>query len=255
MIFPTTFSQRLLRKGPLVEDTYRLFASWDFTLSVPENLQRGFAGQYRSLGWEKEVTTTVGSRLRSFDRMKALVVLASNGMSLPDWRDCWRLWISACEQPFGQFARGWLYDEFLSGRYNIRTEDVVETAAASWHERAGNKPISAYGVLRAARDLLKTAADLGMLNTKGSVKTFAHPTMSDEVFLFYVHQIAEFEGSYAKVPGSPLWRAAFMSPEDVQRVLLRLHQYRKLDYQVAGSIQQLTLPHGSAIEYAESIVK
>ena len=255
MIFPTIFSQRLLRKGPLVEDTYRLFASWDFTVSVPENLHRGFSGHYRSLGWEKEVVTTVGGRLRSLERMKALIVLASNGMSLLDWRDCWRLWIAATEEPFGSFVRGWLYDEFQGGRYNVRTDDVLETAAAAWTERAGNKPLSDYGVVRAARDLLKTATDLGMLAGKGPVKIFAHPTMSDQVFLFHVHQIAELEGSYAKVPGSPLWRAAFLSSEDVQRVLLRLHQYRKLDYQVAGSIQQLTLPHGSAIDFAESIAE
>jgi hypothetical protein len=41
-----------------------------------------------------------------------------------------------------------------------------------------------------------------------------------------------------------------MLPADVERELLRLHQYRKLDYQVAGSIVQLNLPSGSC-EYAE----
>jgi hypothetical protein len=236
-----------------VEDTYRLFAEWDFDLSVPENLQRGFGGSYKSVGWEREVVATVGRRLRNFDRLKSLVVLASKGMSLPDWRDCWRLWICATEQPFGRFVLEWLYDEFQAGRYNIRTEDVLDTAAAAWAGRAGSKPLSEYGLVRAARDLLKTATDLGMLSGKGPVKTFTHLTMGDDVFLFYVHQIAELEGSYARVPCSPLWRAAFMSPDDVQRVLLRLHQYRKVDYQVAGSIQQLTLPHTSALSFAESI--
>lgn len=253
MSFPTTFSQRLLRKGPLVEDTYRLFAEWDFETSVVENLQKGLSGHYRSLGWEKEVFATVGRRLRSYDRMKALIVLAANGMALADWRDCWRFWISATEEPFGPFVRGWLFEEFRSGRYNLRTEDVVDTAAASWLNRSGSKPLSEYGVVRAARDLLKTAADLGMLSGSGPVKTFAHSTMSDEVFLYHVHQIAEIEGSYARVPGSSLWRSAFLSPDDVQRALLRLHQYQKLDYQVAGSIQQLTLPHNSTLRFAESI--
>src|SRR5690606_5877435 len=135
------------------------------------------------------------------------IVLAAKGMSLHDWRDCWRLWISATEEPFGPFVRGWLYDEFQAGRYNIRTEHVVEVAAVYWLERAGNKPLSEYGVVRAARDLLKTASDLGMLAGTGPVKTFANLAMSDQVFLFYVHQIAELEGSYARVPESPLWRA------------------------------------------------
>ena len=41
-----------------------------------------------------------------------------------------------------------------------------------------------------------------------------------------------------------------MSPSDVERELLRLHQFRKLDYQIAGSIIQLTLPYANACEYA-----
>ena len=45
-----------------------------------------------------------------------------------------------------------------------------------------------------------------------------------------------------------------MTPGDVERELLLLHQYRKLDYQVAGSIIELTLPCANACEYAERMV-
>jgi hypothetical protein len=45
-----------------------------------------------------------------------------------------------------------------------------------------------------------------------------------------------------------------MRPEDVEREILRLHQYRKLDYQVAGSLAQLRLPCRSAPEFAERMV-
>ena len=45
-----------------------------------------------------------------------------------------------------------------------------------------------------------------------------------------------------------------MRPADVERELLRLHQFRKLDYQVAGSLVQLALPCASAREYAERMV-
>jgi hypothetical protein len=44
-----------------------------------------------------------------------------------------------------------------------------------------------------------------------------------------------------------------MTPADVERELLLLHQYRKLDYHVAGSIVELNLPYASACEYAERI--
>ena len=45
-----------------------------------------------------------------------------------------------------------------------------------------------------------------------------------------------------------------MQPSDVEREVLRLHQYRKLDYQIAGSIVQRTLPYANAFEYAERMV-
>jgi hypothetical protein len=45
-----------------------------------------------------------------------------------------------------------------------------------------------------------------------------------------------------------------MHPSDVERELLRLHQYRKVNYQIAGSLLQLTLPYANACEYAERMV-
>jgi hypothetical protein len=45
-----------------------------------------------------------------------------------------------------------------------------------------------------------------------------------------------------------------MRPSDVERELLRIHQYRKVDYQIAGSIVQLRLPCANACEYAERMV-
>jgi hypothetical protein len=46
-----------------------------------------------------------------------------------------------------------------------------------------------------------------------------------------------------------------MAPNDVERELFRLHQYRKLDYQVAGSVQQLSLPYHAAAEYARRMTE
>ena len=37
------------------------------------------------------------------------------------------------------------------------------------------------------------------------------------------------------------------------RELYRLHQFRRIEFQIAGSLAQLSLPCGSAAEYAERI--
>jgi hypothetical protein len=57
----------------------------------------------------------------------------------------------------------------------------------------------------------------------------------------------------SRVISSPDWRMYLLSPADVEREVLRLHQYKKLQYEAAGTLLQLTLPHQSALEYAEAV--
>lgn len=250
-----TFSQRFLRKGPLAEETYRLFTEWRFKESLDENLKSGLHGRFKTLGWEKEVVATTRSRLRHFELAKPLIALAKGGMSFADWRDCWRLFIGATEAPFGPFAIDWLYPEFVEGRHQLTSEDVRDFAKAAWKKHSPSRALSEHGVVRLARDLVKTASDLGLLTGRGVKRSFAGIALSDDVIVFYAHLIAGLEGSATKVEGSSLWRLAFMRPADVHAAFLRLHQFKRLDYQVAGSLIQLGLPGANALEYAESISK
>jgi hypothetical protein len=236
------WSQRLLRKGVFVQETYELFAAWDGDKSAVDNLKSGLSGKHSTAGWEHEVTVTLNRRLRHLKQIAPLISLAKRGMSLTDWRDCLRLWIGATEEPFHSFATGWLFDEHEKGRYHLRTEDV-RTFFDSVVRIRGPKatPISEYGKIRAARDLLRAAFDLGMLTGNGPVKTFASIAISDDVTMFYAHMIADLEGNPAKMPASRLWRLAYMAPTDVHVALLRLHQFKRLNYEVAGNIVQVGL--------------
>jgi hypothetical protein len=248
------WSQRLLRKGVLVHETYRLFAEWDLGMTTEENLERGLAGRATTQGWDTEVVATVRRRVRDFDRIRSLIILAQRGLPLNDWRDCLRLWVGATEEPFHSFATGWLFDEKVRGRSVIRSEELVPVIDAAASRRPGNaKPISDYSRIRAARDLLKTASDLGMIEGAGPARTYSGIAMSDDVLVYYVHLIAELEGGVGRVPDSKLWRLAYLAPQDVQLMLLHLHQFRRLDYQVAGSLAQLTLPASSADHYAQQV--
>ena len=249
------FSQRFLRKGPLVEETYRLFAGWRDDVSVEANFESAFRDRFPTIAWAKEVRLTTSGRLRNPDAVRPLIVLARNGIKLDDWRDCWRLWIGATEEPFGSFVRDWLYPHFAAGHYQVSAEDVREFAISAWKAHSPKRPLSEYGVVRAARDLVHTAAELDMLSGTGPGKTFSTRSFGDQVLLFYVQMIADLEGSATKVPESPLWRLALMPPSEVHVTLLHLHQFRRLDYQVAGSLIQLTLPYPSALAFAESLSK
>lgn len=248
------WSQRLLRKGVLVKETYEVFAAWDDNLTETQNLKATLSGRYSTAGWEREVESTLHRRLRHFDLIRPLIALAKGGMSVSDWRDCLRLWIGVTEQPFHDFGTIWLFVEHEKGRYQVRTDDVhafFEKVALTRGPKA--KAFSEYGKLRGARDLLRMATELGMLSGLGAVKTFASIAMSDDVTMFYAHMIAELEGNPSKMPESKLWRLAYMSHPDVHVALLRLHQYKRLNYEVAGNIVQVGLPFSSALECAERV--
>jgi hypothetical protein len=71
--------------------------------------------------------------------------------------------------------------------------------------------------------------------------------------LFYAHLITDIESNSAKMPHSRLWRLAYMAPPDVHVALLRLHQFKRLNYDVAGNIVQVGLPFRNALECAERV--
>lgn len=247
------FSQRYLRKGPLVEETYRLFSGWIDDRTLAENLDEAFGGMFPTIAWEREVRATTSARLKNIDALRPLIVLARSGMKLDDWRDCWRLWVGATEEPFGGFVRDWLFPRMQSGKGSFQAKDVREYATSAWSRHSPKRPLSEHGVIRAARDLVHTAAQLGLVSGEGPVKTVSVSAMGDEVRMFYVQMIANLEGSAAKVPGSDLWRMAMVSTSEAHVAILHLHQFRRLDYQVAGSLVQLTLPYPSALAFAESL--
>ena len=85
-------------------------------------------------------------------------------------------------------------------------------------------------------------------------KEFASYHLPERSLLYLLHAMRDEKGSANKVLASTEWRLFLMRPTDVERELLRLHQFRKLEYQIAGSLVQLSLPCTSSREYAEKMV-
>ena len=101
---------------------------------------------------------------------------------------------------------------------------------------------------------MRIATDFGLLQGK-QVKEFASYHLPDESFLYLLHAMAEVEPNARKIIESPDWRMYLMDATDVERELLRLHQYRQLHFEVAGSLAQLSLPSRTSREYAEELAQ
>ena len=97
------------------------------------------------------------------------------------------------------------------------------------------------------------AAEFGLLKGR-TVREFASFHLPDMAFFYVLHALAEQEPSPRRMIESPEWRMFLLAPDDVERELLRLHQFQRVEYQAAGSLVQLTLPFPSLLAFAESLV-
>lgn len=244
-------------KGAMVDETYAVFAAWDFGRSKRENLDRlreqNFIGA-KSATWLRDVAKVLNRRFDPAGRDRPLVELAQHGLPVEEWKPLLLWHMTRDEFLVRDFLETWLFGAYDAGTFRVHTEDVerylcdIEKRGAStehaWSEQTTR---------RVAAGLLKIAVDFGLL--RGSIaKEFVSFHLPERSFLYLLHAMRDEKLSPAKVVASPEWRLFLMRPADVEHELLRLHQYKKLEYQVAGSLVQLSLPCASSREYAEKMV-
>jgi hypothetical protein len=246
-----------LIKGAMIEETYSVFTGWDFAHSKKDNLDRlrreNFIGA-NSITWLRDVAKVLNRRFDPNARDRSLVILAKSGCPIEEWKPILLWHITRDEFLLRDFLINWLSPTFLSGAYRVRPEDLHDYLHTIG--RRGGITEHAWSkttLSRVAAALLKMAADFGLLRG-GVVKEFASYHLPERSFLYLLYVLREEMRSPRKVLESEDWRMFLMLPSDVERELLRLHQYSKLDYQVAGSIVQLTLPCANACEYAQRMV-
>jgi hypothetical protein len=244
-------------KGALIEETYAVFAAWDFSRSKRENLDvlrtRNFIGA-RSATWLRDVAKVLNRRFEPAGRDRPLVVLAKSGCDLEEWKPLLLWHMTRDEFLLRDFLQNWLFPSFESGAFRLRVEDVERYLSGIRGRGAQTEhEWSPQTTERVAAGLLKIATDFGLL--RGSVvKEFASFHLPERSFVYLLHALRDEKRSPALVITAHDWRMFLMRPADVEHELLRLHQFQKLDYQVAGSIIQLTLPCATSSEYAERMV-
>jgi hypothetical protein len=244
-------------KGAMIDETYAVFAAWDFARTKRENLDR--LRNENSIGassttWLRDVAKVLNRRFDPNGRDRALVVLAKSGCEIEEWKPIYLWHITRDEFLLRDFLQNWLFPSYNAGTFRVGPEELHDylrgiakrggTTEHSW---------SLMTLSRVAAGLLKMAADFGLLRGT-AVKEFGSYHLPERSFLYLLYAMRDEMHSPRKVLESADWRMFLMTPADVERELLLLHQYRKLDYNVAGSIVELTLPCTSASEYAERMV-
>jgi len=241
-------------KYSFIDETYVVFQRWDFGLSRRDNLSRMREENWigaTSTNWLRDVAFVLNRRFDPAGRDRPLVELAQAGCDREVWKPLLLWHMTRDEFLLRDFLTSWLYDHYVDGTYRIRTEDVVPYLRKLKRRRgiqiSGNW--SDATTSRVASGLLRMAADFGLM-TGTLVKEFASYHLPEESFLYLLHAMAEAEPNARKIVDSPDWHMYLMGAADVERELLRLHQFRRLHYEVAGSLAQLDLPCSSTTDYA-----
>jgi hypothetical protein len=245
-------------KGALIAETYHVLTEWDLKLSKKANLDRLRQENYiaaQSDTWLRDVAKVVNRRLDPGGKDCALVTLCQGGCPINEWRPIYLWHLTRDEFLVRDFLVNWLFDEYDDGAFRLRPDDLGEyletiklRGGETEHQWTDNTRS------RVAAGLLKMAVDFGLLRG-GGAKEFAGYHLPERSLLYLLHAVLEQENSSPRrLMDSPDWRMYLMRPADLEAAVLRLHQFRALDYQVAGSLVQLSLPCQSAAEYAEKMV-
>ena len=252
-------STRLIRKGALIDESRVVLKEWDADLGVSDNLSRILKNNplgAKSEAWLREVRVTLSSRFSEFspEALTSLSIIADSPASRDVWSACLLWHTGRADKLYYRFATRWLFTAYRDGVFRIRTEDVIPFLSKMIRKvRTKSKPLSDYGTLRASRDLLRMASDFDLL--KGSVvREFASYHLPEESLIYLLHVMSEHEKNARRIVNSMDWRMYLMDASDLERELLRLHQFRKLHYEVAGSLARLELPYESSATYAKEMV-
>jgi hypothetical protein len=246
-----------LIKGALIDDTYAVLRQWDFDRSKKQNLdhlrESNFIGA-RSHTWLRDVAKVINRRFTPSGRDRALTVLAKSECSLEEWKPILLWHVTRDEFLLRDFLQHWLFTAHAEGVFRLRPQHV-EPYLWAIRSRGGRTEHrwSDRTTERVAVGLLKIASDFGLLRGT-STREFASYHLPERSFIYILHALRDADISPSAAIASREWRMFLMSPADVERELLRLHQFRRLDYHVAGSLVELSLPARSALEYAEGMV-
>lgn len=245
-------------KGSLIEETYLIFQSWDFALSKRENLQKVKESNpigATSANWLRDVAKVLNRRFDPNGRDRPLVELARARSNRELWTPILLYHVTRDEYLLRHFLLDWLFTQYTSGTYRLRSEDLfpyLESIAKTGD--ASPEGWATPTLKRVAAGLLRMAVDFGLMN--GTVtREFVPYHLPEEAFLYLLHAMAEEKLNAGAIVNSPDWRMYLLSPEDVENEIFRLHQYRKLHYEVAGSLARLELPCRTLIDYVREMVQ
>ena len=242
-------------KGSMIEETHAVFRAWDFGQSREDNLREMIRTNLigaASETWLRDVYKVLHRRFDPNGRDRALVILAKADVSLDIWKPLLLWHMTRDEFLVRDFLSNWLFKEYVDGAFRLRTEDLYPYLRELFVRGLVEEEWKDTTLKRVGSALLRLAVDFGlMIGT--TVREFVSYHLPETSFLYLLHSMYEVHANGRDVVHSPDWRLYLMNTSEVEREIYRLHQFRQLRFEVAGSLMELSLPYDSAMTFAEEI--
>ena len=244
-------------KGSLIDETYAVLRDWNFRETRADNLRRVHEDNTvgaKSMHWARDVARVISRRFDPAGRDRPLADLAIAGCDHEIWKPILLYHMTRDEFLWRDFLVHWLYPQHTQGAYRFYTDDVAKylKSLSKKKDVAWSGSWTESTTARVASGLLRMATDFGLL--KGAVhKEFASYHLPEKSLIYLLHAMADIEPNARRIVESEEWHMFLMDSSDVERELLRLHQFRKVHYEVAGSLAQLRLPHCSSADHAREL--
>jgi hypothetical protein len=97
------------------------------------------------------------------------------------------------------------------------------------------------------------AGQFGFLEGKVQ-RRIRNPVIPEDAILYAVYSLRELGKNLDQLFNSDRWKLFLLHPSQIEQELLNLHQFRRLSYERAGTIRDLSLPHANLVAFAESLV-
>lgn len=244
-----------LIRGLRIHECYSVFRAWDFDQSEEENAQRIVESDAIgvSAGYSRESFMLAIRRRFDFTGVdRPLLTLARRGVPFDVFRPALLLHTVRTEQIIEHFFADWLFAQRKAGVAVLTAKHVQPFVEGLHSEGLLPKPWSESTKRRVSSSLLSMAVDMGYLRGKVN-REFIPYSLPEAAFLYILHRLVETERGSAGAIDSSKWRMFMMGPEDVERELYRLHQYRQLHFERAGTLTELNLPFASAEACAQEL--
>jgi hypothetical protein len=252
----TLYSSRIIKAGALLPDTTTLFANWDKSQSVAQNLdglQRQNIFGKASRSRIRDVLAIFRQRyLQDESITKALAYLVKSGFPKAALDSIFYFHSTQSDRLLHDVVTEVLADFYVRGKTEIRIEDIDQVLTQWVREGKTTARWSEATTRRVAQGLLATLRDFGVLQGATN-KRLAPPALPVTAFSYIAFYLRTIQASGERLIQSEEWALFFLSTNEVERLFMEAHQQRLLEYHAAGPVIRIDFPSESLEDYARVI--